>query len=254
MQRSETIRLDDATSASVDITMAVGDLRVSGGSAELLEADFIYQEKLEPVITHDHKHGQALIGIGQQTGSNAAKGPNEWDLRFNSAIPVSLKSGLAAATATLNLDELTLRRLELTTAAGAVAVSAGGEQPDLERIFIESASGRVALTMTGNYPNANSIAIESAAGAIELDLRGSWGTDLDVSVKSVAGAVRVLLPAGVGVAVRSTSMVGRVTLDTPGGFRSTSDGQVNATYATAPTTIRLNLTTVSGAITATQAG
>lgn len=254
MQRSEIIRLDDATSASVDITMAVGALQVSGGATELLEADFVYQERLEPYVTRSDERGQELIGIGQHTGANAPSGPNEWNLRFNGSIPISLKSGLAAADATMHMDDMLLRRIELTTAAGALTVHAGGEQPDLERVFIESASGRVQLSMTGNYPQVSSIDIESAAGAVDLDLSGSWGTDVEVTVKSVAGAVRVLLPAGVGAAVRTTSMVGKVTLDAPEGFRSAAEGRVNAAYGTTPTTIHLNLTTVAGAITVSEAG
>lgn len=254
MQRSETIRLDGATSASVDITMAVGDLHVSGGATELLEADFIYQERLEPFITRSDEHGQELIGIGQHTGANAPAGPNEWNLRFNGNIPISLKSGLSAASATMHLDDMMVRRLELTTAAGALTVHAGGDQPELERVFIESASGRVRLSMTGNYVQASSIAIESAAGGVELDLSGTWGTDVEVTVKAVAGAVRVLLPAGIGALVHTTSMVGKVSVDAPGGFRSTPDGRVNATYGTTPSNIRLSLTTVAGAITVSQAG
>ena len=249
MQRSETIPIEEATSAGIDISMAVGMLRFSGGASELMDADFTYDDELQPLISHSVDNGLAVLNIRQDSQRKLRTTRNEWDLRFNSDLPLGLHAGVAAADASLSLDNLTLTALDVSSAAGDAEISAGGEQPRLETVSVDTASGDVQLTLNGSYPAASSVSVSSAAGDVELDLSGQWGRDVEVSVDTVAGDVRINVPASVGVSVRSTSMVSRVKLD---GFQRAADGQVNSAHGSAPVTLRLKITTISGGVTVTE--
>jgi hypothetical protein len=51
--KSDTVELGDATSVQVEIDLAAGELVVSGGAAELLEADFAYNvAEMEPEVAY----------------------------------------------------------------------------------------------------------------------------------------------------------------------------------------------------------
>jgi hypothetical protein len=246
MQRSETIELNGATAASVNISMAAGELQVSGGASGLMEADFTYDEELEPLIDYQIDNGLGILGIRQESGSRFRTTRNEWDIHLNDGLPVDLRVGLAAATGNLSLDGLTLSGLDINSAAGDAVVSAAGDQSRLERVAVDTASGDVKMNLGGRYATATSVAVRSAAGDIKLDLGGTWERDLDVNVDTVAGDVEILVPAAMGVAVQSTSMVGRVRFD--GSFQRTGNAQVNAAFGSASVAMRLKITTISGSV------
>lgn len=252
MQRSETIELDGATAARANISMAVGDLRLTGGASDLMEADFTYDEELEPLIDYRIDNGLGILSIKQESRSKFRTSRNEWDIRLHGDLPVDLRVGLAAATGNLSLDGLTLSELDVRSAAGDAVVSAAGDHPRLEQVAVDTASGDVRMNLSGKYATATSVAVRSAAGDIKLDLGGTWERDLDVNVDTVAGDVEILVPAAMGVAVQSTSMVGRVRFD--GSFQRTGNAQVNAAFGSGPVAMRLKITTISGSVTVREVG
>jgi hypothetical protein len=252
MQRSENIQVDGATAAIVSISMAVGELRIGGGASALLDADFTYDEELQPLIDKRREGDLARIDIQQDSGNKGRSTRNEWDIRLNDAVPLDLRVGMAAAQGAFNLDGLRLSRLDVDTAAGDASISAGGNQPDLSEVIIDTASGDVALGLTGSYPQASRVAVHTAAGSVDLDLNGTWQRDLNVSLDTVAGSVQVNVPSSVGVAVQSSSMVGSVSLD--GDFRRNAEGSVNRAYDQAPVTLRLTVSTISGSVTVREMG
>lgn len=251
MQRSETIPLGSATSASVKVTMAVGDLRISGGAEALMEGDFTYDEELQPLIEHREDGGRAVLGIRQDSRSKLRTTENAWNIRLNDGVPGALTAGIAAADTRLSLDSLTLQTLVVESAAGDATVSAGGDQQHLERVSVDTASGDLKLQMNGSYGSMSSIDIQSAAGDVDLDLGGQWQGEVEVTVNTVAGDVEIRVPSSCGVAVTTSSMVGRVKLD---GFRRSEHGQVNAAFGTSEATMRIRATTISGNIRVRETG
>jgi DUF4097 and DUF4098 domain-containing protein YvlB len=250
MQRSESIPIGGTTSARVGITMAVGDLRISGGAGDLMEADFTYDEELQPLIEHD-EGDQTSISIRQDNRSKIRTTRNEWDIRLNDGVPVALTAGVAAADAKLLLDSLALHSLAVESAAGDATISAGGDQSRLERVSVDTASGDLKLHLNGSYASMLGIEVQSAAGDVDLDLGGQWQGDVTVTVNSVAGDVEITVPSSTGVSVATSSMVGRVKLN---GFRRSEHGQVNAAFGTSDVTLRIKVTTISGSITVRETG
>lgn len=254
MQRSETVPAGGATSARVEISMAVGKLSISGGATELMEADFTYDEELAPQLDYRVDGSQGVLTLKQESSNNVRATRNEWNIRLNDRIPVDLQVNVAAASAELTLDTLPVLSLDVHSASGEVVVGMSGDQPWVDRIKIESASGGIQLRLNGTYRSLSRLESRSASGKLEIDLSGSWKKDLEAHINAVSGAVIVTVPIDVGVAARTSTISGR--LNSPTGRTSGIAGKayVNDLFESSRVKLKLRIATVSGSITIEEAG
>jgi len=187
---SETVGLGGATSVRVEIEMAAGELDVSGGAAELLDANFTYNvAELKPEV--DYSGGTLTVrtpdletGIGSLFGIEEYR--YEWDLRLNDDVAMDMQVGVGAGRSTLQLGTLSLTTLKVTRGAGEVVV-------DL--------SGSTSLTKLN---------VGGGAGAMTVNLAGDWQNDLEVTIEGGLGERTLILPADVGVRVKVEVGVGAV--------------------------------------------
>lgn len=249
MQRSETVPAGGATSARVEIGMAVGELRISGGATELMDADFTYDEKLAPRLDYRVDGSQGVLTVKQESSNNVRSTRNEWDIRLNDRIPVDVQVNVAAASAELALDTLPVLSLDVHSASGAVLASVGGDQPWVNRIQIESASGGIELRLNGTYRSLSRLESRSASGQLEIDLSGSWKRDLEAHINAVSGAVIVTVPTGVGVAAQTSTISGRLNWQTDRSSGIAGKAYVNDIYQSSRVKLKLRIATVSGSIT-----
>jgi hypothetical protein len=134
---SQTVELDDADAVDVEIQMGAGELDVSGGASELLEASFTYNvAELSPQATY--ADGRLVVKDGGVTARlsslpDLAKFRNEWDLKLNEDVPMEMKIGLGAGRSNLVLGSLTLTSLNINGGAGEVTIDlTGAGQHDLD--------------------------------------------------------------------------------------------------------------------------
>src|SRR5512145_1312212 len=87
IQDSKTIAREDAKDVRVTIKMSTGDLKVSGGADDLLEADFTYNvEEWKPEVEYQVKDDEGRLTLRQpDTDKFSARGDirYEWDLQFD---------------------------------------------------------------------------------------------------------------------------------------------------------------------------
>jgi len=133
--KSETIELGDAETVDVEIKIGAGELDVSGGADELLEATYTYNvDELEPEATYSEgklivQHADVKGGI--RTFFDLDDYRNEWDLRFNEDVPMEMNIDLGAGRSNLTLGSLALTSLDINAGAGDVALDLSGSQsPD----------------------------------------------------------------------------------------------------------------------------
>lgn len=224
--KSESIELGDADAVRVEINMAAGELDVSGGADDLLEASFRYNvAELEPEVAY----GDGTLTVR----TPGAKGQDiswwdlddfryEWDLRLSDDVPMEMNVDMGAGSANLELGSLSLTRLGVKTGAGDVTV-------DL--------SDSSSLTR---------FEVELGAGQVDLDLTGNWQKDLDVNLSGGVGELVLQLPSSVGVRVDIETGIGDV--DTQGLIRN-GDGYVNDAYGESDVTLRIDIEAGIGKIT-----
>ena len=224
--QSETVELGAADSAEVEIAMGVGELNVSGGATELMEADFTFNiADWEPEVEYQVSGENGRLTISQPDDDFSGIPDDniryEWDLHFNDAVPLDLEIGLGAGKSNIDLHSLAVQSLELDTGAGDVSVKLGGSP----------------LT------NAN---IEAGVGKITLDLSGNWQDDATISIKTGVGDLTVIVPNDAGVIVDTDLGIGNVDAD---GFRIQGGSYTNDAYEDSAVKLRVEISGGVGQVT-----
>src|SRR3712207_6544735 len=131
MQReSQSVDLENAQSVVAELRMGAGELNLSGGADALMEADFSYNvADWEPEVNYDLSGdtGELIVEQGSGGGIPGGEARNEWDLRFNDAVPTDLHVEMGAGESNLDLDSLTLTGLDLQMGAGETTVDLTGD-------------------------------------------------------------------------------------------------------------------------------
>jgi hypothetical protein len=197
---SQSVELGDAGPVRVAIEMGAGDLQVTGGAEELLEAGFTYNvARLKPeventngalTVRHPHVDGlPALNGIGGFR--------NEWDLRFNSGVPMDLQVEMGAGSSDLQLAGLALTGLNLSLGAGETTIDLGG---DWER-DLEAAIDTGAASVTLRLPKDVGVRVEVETGPSTVEASG-LNRDGNIYTNDAYGVsdvtLQIDLEAGVG--------------------------------------------------------
>jgi len=151
---SESVELGSAESVRAEIGMGVGELKVAGGAAELLEADFSYNiAQWKPEVKYSVSDNQGLLTVQQPSiKGGIPKGDirYDWDIRLNNDVPLELSVDLGAGDGNFELGSLSLTQLELQMGAGETTVDLTGDwKRDLDA-HIECGIGEVTLQLPSN--------------------------------------------------------------------------------------------------------
>lgn len=212
---SRTVQLGAATAVTAAIELGVGDLELTGGARELLEAEFTYDRpERRPEVAYHVADGDGILTVRQpgMTESAETEARNEWALRMGSAAPMGLSIEVGAGDATLDLSALSLTDLDVDTGAGDLVLRlAGGD-------LLERAD------------------VNLGAGTAIVDLTGRWQKDCYVRLNLGVGTVSVVVPRTIGVRLDADTGIGSVRVE---GLSREGDGYRNQAYGKAPTSIVL---------------
>ena len=88
-----------------ELKMGAGELKVEGGSAKLMEADFTYNiPSWKPVVRYDSSSFRGQLTIEQPRGSHGGSHMTyKWDIRLNDKIPLDIVTHLGAGEARMAL-------------------------------------------------------------------------------------------------------------------------------------------------------
>jgi len=223
--KSQTVELGDADTVNVDIQMGAGDLDVSGGASELLDATFTYNvAKLNPRATYSNgrlevKDSDVKTGIGSLFDLNGYR--NEWDLSLNEDVPMEMQMDLGAGRSTLTLGALDLTGLDINGGAG-----------DLDLDLTSSQSLR-------------RFDLEMGVGKVTIDLTGDWQKDLDARIVGGVGGLHLRLPAEVGLRIRVATGIGNIVAN---GLTRDGDTFTNDAYGVSDVTLRIDIDSGVGQI------
>jgi hypothetical protein len=133
MQReSQSIQAENAQSVRANLKMGAGELNLTGGADQLMEADFAYNvADWKPKVNYDVVSGEeGELSVRQGSGGGVRLGGdarNEWDIRLNDEVPTDLVVQLGAGESDLDLDSLTLTGVSLQMGAGKTTVDLTGD-------------------------------------------------------------------------------------------------------------------------------
>ena len=205
--RTETRTIDagGATSAAVSVRMGAGELRLSGGAASLMEAEFTTNVKHWIPETDYRVVGQrGELKIRQGRGRNFFFGHrrNEWNIRLTETLPIDLDVKLGAGESRLDLKGVDLASLEVNMGVGELNLDLSGPRTrDLE-VRIHGGVGSARITL----PRDVGVRVEvdggigsvSARGLVKEGHRYTNGAFGRTAEGRTAVAIRMEVDAGIG--------------------------------------------------------
>lgn len=200
---SKTVEVGDADSVHVEIEFGAGELRLTGGAQDLLEADFTYNvDKLRPAV--EYTDGSLVVRQPDVRGEFAdfqviRDFRSEWDLRFNDRVPMELTLNMGAGTSDLQLADLALTGLDIEIGAGVSTIDLSGDWArDLDAsiktgaadltlrlpsdvgVRVEVESGPTAVTAPG-FSRDGTVYTNGAYGSADVNLR----IDIDAGIGAI---------------------------------------------------------------------
>jgi hypothetical protein len=202
---SKSVDPKDAQSASAQLKMGAGELNLTGGADQLMEADFSYNvSDWKPKVSYDvsGKKGELVVKQGSAEGGNLSGGVrNEWDISMNDELPIDLVVQLGAGESNLDLDSLTLKGLDLQMGAGKITVDLTGDYTQGFDASIEGGVGQATVLLPsevgvkakaeGGLGGINAKGLKKVGDAYVNDAYGESDTNLNVDVKGGVGEINL---------------------------------------------------------------
>jgi hypothetical protein len=149
---NRTVDLQDAKSINASVQSPAGQVTIGGGSSRALDADFSFAESYgSPAVDYHVASGVGDLSVTQDGDSpHFGISHNDWNLRFNNAIPLELKVDMGAGDGRLHLRDVPVTRLNLNMGAGRVEVDLTGERKKGVDADIEGGVGQATIRLPRN--------------------------------------------------------------------------------------------------------
>jgi len=168
VHQTKVLELDKSELTRVELKLGAGELRVTGNSPKLLEADFDYNSPgWKPEVDYHSTGVRGDIQISN-SASAAPHGESKWNLRFNDSVLMDLVVKMGAGEAHLNLGSLNLRSVAFNLGAGEVDVDLRGDPKRSYDVQINGGVGQA----TVHLPSSVAISATAVGGIGEVNVRG----------------------------------------------------------------------------------
>jgi len=196
---SQSVELDKSEMVDVQMNLAGGELRVSGGSPKLMEANFDYSNaENKPVVRYDPSSFRGRLTIEQPHGFvNRANATYKWNLKLNDGVPLDVTAHLGAGEAHMNLGSLTLRRIEVQIGAGELHMDLRGSPKRDYDVRIRGGVGEAEVHLPGNV----GIDARASGGLGDISVQGlekSGGRWINPSQEHAPATIHLDISGGVG--------------------------------------------------------
>ncbi len=171
LTETRVIERQGAESVQMEVVMAAGQLKMSGGAKSLLEADLRFApESQRPEVRYDVTGFRGRLSVLQQhhRGPVVGRSVSDWDLRLNEDTPLDLHVKLGAGESRLDLGKLTLRNLEVELGAGSLKVDLTGQPKKTMDVRIRGGVGEAVVQL----PRDVGIEVRAQGGIGEITTRG----------------------------------------------------------------------------------
>jgi len=193
---------------NVVLSSGFGDVSISRGEpGKIVIATPSDSGGIAPIhLTYSVRNRVGYLEIILGEGSEENEGENKhwsfhggrWDLKFCDAIPLSFDIEMGVGRGELNLSNLQVRDLNLSTGASEVTLTFDRENTSLiDHLSIESGFSRFTGLNLGNA-NFREFHFVGGVGTYYLDFSGNLSREVDVNVEVGVGVLTMIVPPAVG--------------------------------------------------------
>ena len=219
----KTIKKTTEKFLDASIEFALGELTVESGSARnVFEANLRYNpDEMQPEIEYEIREDEGRLKIRLKSKEDrthktwkSTYQENRWELLLSDDLPISLKIDMGLGKGNLDLTDLRIVELQLSTGMSEVTLEFNEpNQEEISRLKIVSGLGKFRAK---NLINANfrRLKFENGLGASTLDFRGELEGQFKAEVSVGLGSLTILVPKRFGVRIEAErSFLSTLNLD-----------------------------------------
>jgi hypothetical protein len=197
----QSVKLEGSGPVRVEINFGAGDLKLTGGAKELMEADFTYNvARIKPEV----QYARGTLAVSQPSSegwpnmSGITGFRNVWDLRLYEGVPMDLNVDIGAGNSSLQVASLSLTGLDVKLGAGTSTVDLNGAWRQDMDVSIDAG----ASDLTVSLPSDVGVRIEVDRGPTILDAP-DMRQDGNVFTNDAYGhsdvTMRIRITSGIGI-------------------------------------------------------
>jgi N-terminal domain of toast_rack, DUF2154 len=204
-RESKSVDPKDAQSSRTQLKMGAGELNLTGGADQLMEADFSYNvSDWKPRVSYDVSadEGELVVKQGGAGGSSlSGETRNEWEIRLNDEVPTDLVVQMGAGESDLDLDSLSLTGLKLQMGAGKTTVDLTGDYAKDFDASIQGGVGEATVLLPsevgvkakaeGGLGKINAEGLKRVGDSYVNDTYGESDVNLSVDVQGGVGEINL---------------------------------------------------------------
>jgi hypothetical protein len=201
---SQSVNLDSATSANIEIEFPAGELKVQSGTHNLMDASFRYNvSDWQPRVQYSENGTQGVLRVSQPGDDRVPVGGrliNEWEIQLTENIPMDLLIHTGAGNSQLDLGGLNMNSLTVETGAGVTTVNLDGNWEHDLNVSIQGGVGE----LTVNLPAEMGVRVEMETALVTVTANGLINAENGYVNRAFGTAPHTLtvnLEAGVGSVV-----------------------------------------------------
>ena len=181
-----------------EIDMSVGGLKIKGGSAKFLEAEF--HTPHPPEVSYDAKGARGALEIRSPKKERWGhkSGDIEWKLKFDNQTPIDLVVRLGAGETDLDLSGVALRSLQVHMGVGELHLNLDGEYKRDVEVEVHGGVGRAEIRL----PRRMGAQVDAKGGIGSLNTKGlkkdADGRYVNAAYEKSTRQVRCVVRGGIG--------------------------------------------------------
>jgi N-terminal domain of toast_rack, DUF2154 len=166
---SKAVDMAKFESGRLEVKMGAGELRLSGGSPKMLEADFDFNVRAwKPIFTTHTIAQRADIKIEQPSGGPIGDVKYEWAIKLNDQVPWDVVTNLGAGEAHLDLGSVALRKVEVHMGVGQLHLDLRGTPKRSYEVDVNGGVGEATVLL----PKSANIVATAHGGIGEINVQG----------------------------------------------------------------------------------
>ena len=201
---SQSVKLDSATSANVQIEFPAGELKVLSGANNLMDASFCYNvDDWQPQVDYSENSTQGELRVSQPGDDRVPVGGgliNEWEIQLSENVPMDLLIRTGAGNSQLDLGGLNMNSLTVETGAGVTNVDLDGNWEHDVNVSIQGGVGELTVSL----PAEMGVRVEMETALVTVTANGLINQENGYVNRAYGTAPHTLtlnLQAGVGSVV-----------------------------------------------------
>lgn len=204
-ERTETrsIPLDQSEEVRVDLRMGAGELRVHGGSDNLMDGRFTYNRlRLRPEISYSTGGFRGHLDVEEPGHVGGSTRRYEWDLSFNDHKPLDIDVKCGAGESRLDLEDLTLRRVNIEMGVGELKMDLRGQPKQDYSVRIHGGIGEATVYLPrsagieadvkGGIGDIQATGLEKRDGRYINDAYGRANATIHLDIEGGIGAIHLI--------------------------------------------------------------